>query len=99
MTVTIFVPIMETLYDPEYGPHLYEGKLNREKVLEIGRELGGLDDQGYAAIAIEGNDKDGWYLTYNNEEREPTKHEDGATFQEIEGCGSLAYSVEYRELN
>lgn len=106
---TVFVPIMETTYDNEYGPHVYEGELSREQVLAIGRILGGLGkkDRGYARVAIEGTGDpgDGWYLTFHSEEAnegdcvQPNKHEHGESYADTPGSGALAYSVEYREFN
>jgi len=96
MTLTIFVPLMEGQYDNEYGPHVYEGRLTKEQALEVGRKLG----DAYAAVAIEGSDEHGWYVSYNESaEAEPKETPIGTSYLDTSGCGALSYSVEYRELN
>lgn len=92
--LTLFIPLMEGLFDSDYGPHAYEGHLDRDAVLEIGTQLGDC----YARAAIEGTKDDGWCVTYHSEDVEPNKHENGENYAEIPGCGALSYVVEYREV-
>lgn len=100
-TVTIFTPLMEGLFDSEYGPHVYQGELSREQVLEIGRKLGDC----YARTAICGSPEGGWYVSYHSQEADegdcvqPHEAENGGSFEETPGCGALSYSVEYCEIN
>lgn len=100
MIVTVFTPTYDGLFDADYGPHIYEGRLGRERVLEIGQELG----SGYARTAICGDLSAGWYLSYCNEHNPPVLADTyneayGERYDEtVPGCGKLAYDVSYREI-
>jgi len=107
MIVTVFTPMYDGAFDAEYGPYIYEGRLSRERVLEIGQELG----SGYARAVICGDYEGGWYVSFcnfakNDEgdcpppvQADPHNPAFGERYDEtVPGCGKLAYDVTYAEV-
>lgn len=96
--VTVFTPSYEGMVSTDYGPHVYQGRLSPERILEIGRKFG----SGYARTALaKCPQPDEWYLSYNNNpDVEPERDEDGERYtDEHEGTGTLAYYVSIVKLN
>lgn len=105
MIVTIFIPLYDGIIDNDIEPRVYEGRLSRQRVLEIGQELGDC----YGKTAICGNNESGWYISYCNSDEDgncpppvqadPYNPAFGERYDEtVPGCGSLSYDVYYSEV-
>ena len=94
--VTVFIPLFDGLFDKvdENGPHVYHGRLTKEQIVVIGKQLG----DRYSEIAVE-VDGDGWFLTYSNmPSAVPDQTGYGDSFFESEHSGELTYLVVYRKV-